>query len=406
MRRKKTILLSAYACEPNKGSEPEVGWQWAINLSKLGHNVYVVTRRNNKESIENNIKKKKNLKFIYYDLHPLLIKFFSRKGKPNFFSFLYFYFWQVGIFFYVRSYIKKIKFDYIHHVTFVSLRYPSFLCFYRIPFILGPVSGGEVVHFKFYKSLNTRSKLFEIIRNFSNYIVKFSPFINFMFYKSKKILVTSNETKNLIPKRYHSKTKVMLAISSGRLNPKKIYINSCKKYFKICYVGRLLCWKGIGMTLDILYKLKKEIPKLKITFIGDGADKIFLQKKILDLSLTNSIKIIKNQKRNKILKFYRTQNLLLFPSYRDSGGMVILEAISNSLLVAALKLAGPALILNTKSSILVDPKNLSYDQIVEHFCKQIVKCFKNNKLYKRKIISSINIINKFKMISKINNVYN
>ena len=62
MRRKKTILLSAYACEPNKGSEPEVGWQWAINLSKLGHNVYVVTRRNNKESIENNIKKKKKFK--------------------------------------------------------------------------------------------------------------------------------------------------------------------------------------------------------------------------------------------------------------------------------------------------------------------------------------------------------
>ena len=22
------ILLSAYACEPNKGSEPEVGWKW------------------------------------------------------------------------------------------------------------------------------------------------------------------------------------------------------------------------------------------------------------------------------------------------------------------------------------------------------------------------------------------
>ena len=42
------ILLSAYACEPNKGSEPEVGWKWAINLVKAGHEVYVVTRLNNK----------------------------------------------------------------------------------------------------------------------------------------------------------------------------------------------------------------------------------------------------------------------------------------------------------------------------------------------------------------------
>ena len=42
-----------------------------------------------------------------------------------------------------------------------------------------------------------------------------------MFYKSKKIFVTLYETKNLIPKRYHSKTKVILAISSDGLNPLK-----------------------------------------------------------------------------------------------------------------------------------------------------------------------------------------
>ena len=40
--KKKKILISAYACEPNKGSEPEVGWQWALTLSKLGNQVYVI----------------------------------------------------------------------------------------------------------------------------------------------------------------------------------------------------------------------------------------------------------------------------------------------------------------------------------------------------------------------------
>ena len=61
MKKKLSILISAYACEPNKGSEPEVGWQWATNLSNLGHNVYVVTRRNNKQNIENSFKKKKKI---------------------------------------------------------------------------------------------------------------------------------------------------------------------------------------------------------------------------------------------------------------------------------------------------------------------------------------------------------
>ena len=52
------ILLSAYACEPNKGSEPEVGWRWATELLKFNNEVYVITRLNNKENIEKEIKKK------------------------------------------------------------------------------------------------------------------------------------------------------------------------------------------------------------------------------------------------------------------------------------------------------------------------------------------------------------
>ena len=31
-------------CEPNKGSEPEVGWKWATELLKFNHEVYVITR--------------------------------------------------------------------------------------------------------------------------------------------------------------------------------------------------------------------------------------------------------------------------------------------------------------------------------------------------------------------------
>ena len=85
------ILLSAYACEPNKGSEPEVGWKWATELSKLDNEVYVITRLNNKENIEKEIKKSnfKNLNFIYFDFDKWFLKIF--KGKQNKSSYFYFY---------------------------------------------------------------------------------------------------------------------------------------------------------------------------------------------------------------------------------------------------------------------------------------------------------------------------
>ena len=36
------VLISAYACEPDKGSEPEVGWKWALHLARF-HDVCVLT---------------------------------------------------------------------------------------------------------------------------------------------------------------------------------------------------------------------------------------------------------------------------------------------------------------------------------------------------------------------------
>ena len=45
------ILVSAYACEPGRGSEPGVGWHFAEEMSKR-HSLTVVTRANNRSAIE------------------------------------------------------------------------------------------------------------------------------------------------------------------------------------------------------------------------------------------------------------------------------------------------------------------------------------------------------------------
>ena len=44
--------MSAYACEPNMGSEAGVGWNWAAQAALQGHEVHVITRSNNRAVIE------------------------------------------------------------------------------------------------------------------------------------------------------------------------------------------------------------------------------------------------------------------------------------------------------------------------------------------------------------------
>ena len=42
------ILVSAYACQPNNGSEPMVGFEVPSELAKKGHSVTIITRTNNR----------------------------------------------------------------------------------------------------------------------------------------------------------------------------------------------------------------------------------------------------------------------------------------------------------------------------------------------------------------------
>ena len=77
----KTILVSAYGCEPLKGSEAGVGWNWVLQMAK--HNLlHVITRANNQELIEAHLPKdvEKNIVFHYYDT-PNLIKNMKKKAK-------------------------------------------------------------------------------------------------------------------------------------------------------------------------------------------------------------------------------------------------------------------------------------------------------------------------------------
>ena len=205
------ILLSAYACEPNKGSEPGVGWHWALEIEKLGHQVWVLTRKNNKMVIEEhwqNNSKPKNLSFIYYDA-PRWLTWWKKGGRG---VYLYYFLWQFGAFFIARSAHKMVNFTKVQHITFVTVRQPSFLGLLGIPFVFGPVGGGERAPYKLRQGFGLKGKLKDFVRDVVNQLVKVDPFMYLTFATADEIYVTSEQTKKSLPWFIRKKAKVQLAI--------------------------------------------------------------------------------------------------------------------------------------------------------------------------------------------------
>lgn len=127
MGKRLKILVSAYACEPGKGSEPGSGWYGVKKIAPFNE-VWVITRANNREAIENTLPEDPmpNIHWVYYDL-PAWMRFWKKGGRG---VQLYYFLWQLGLYFVAKKLHARVGFDVVHHITFATYGSRVFLgCF-------------------------------------------------------------------------------------------------------------------------------------------------------------------------------------------------------------------------------------------------------------------------------------
>lgn len=399
------ILLSAYACEPNRGSEPSVGWNWALSLSKIGHQVWVLTRSNNKSPIEKELTKTtklNNLHFIYYDL-PLSIRHWKKRTQ---WVYLYYLLWQWGAYNTVKHLAKNIPFDFVHHVTFASARQPSFMGNLGIPFIFGPVAGGEHAPWCLRFHYGISGFLIDLMRDFANFIVKFDPLMLQTLSKAQKIYVTSEHTKKMLPCQFHRKVEIQLAIGFSVDEKEEPTVFETKdNVSKILYVGRFLYWKGMGLGIRAFALFAKKNPDALLTMVGQGNEENkwrYLSKK---LNIEERIKWIQWVDRKHLEKIYQLNDVLLFPSLHDSGGMVILEALSMGKPVVCLDIGGPSTIIDDSCGIKIDVKKKTESQIVAALSSALVRLTEDENYYLKLKQGALRKISTFDWRDKFEAVY-
>lgn len=362
------VLLSAYACEPYKGSEPAVGWNWLLESAKTENNIWLITRKNNQAVITqyfNEHKQPENVNFIYYDL-PSKLMFL----KKYFGIYLYYLLWQIGAYITVRTLHKNDNFEQVHHITFATIRQPSFMGLLGIPFIYGPAGGGESPPWHLIKNFPWQPKWKEILRIVANVWVKFDPFMHFTFITADKIVVTSEQTKELVPYFYHEKIVVKLAIAQTNMSAVPQKDKQLNNTIKLLFVGRFEYWKGVHLCIRSLVELKSNVGQLaiKLTLIGEGPFKKQLQMLANELGVDHMIEWHSWMEQEKLTEFYSSHHVFVFPSLHDSGGMVVLEALAESMPVVCLDLGGPSTIVTPSSGAIIDA-----DLSEEVICQQIAK---------------------------------
>jgi glycosyltransferase involved in cell wall biosynthesis len=359
------ILLSAYACEPGKGSEPEVGWMWATELAAAGHEVWVITRAANRPAVETASAKqpRPELHFAYYDLPPWARRW--KRGARG--VHLYYGLWQWAAYRTAKRMTSTMSFDCVQHVTFVGMRAPSFMGLLGLPFVLGPVSGGERVPKALRAGMTRTAKWRESVRDAANWWTRFDPIMRSSFRRADKILLATPESRRLIPSAFQNKCAVQLGVGLTReyLGWTRQKRNTPGAMLRLLYAGRLLEWKGLDLAMHAMRRLRDLGVSMRFTIVGDGRAWASLVRLTADLELEESIRWVAWLPQDQLHEHYYQHDALLFPSLRDSGGMVVLESLAHGLPVVCTDRGGPGVIVNDRCGRVVQTSGRTRDEVID-----------------------------------------
>ncbi len=347
------ILISAYSCEPGKGSEPGVGWNVAREVAKY-HNVWVLTRPDESGAIidaELARNPVPNLRVVYFTLP--FWKDSMRWGQSGAMQ-IHYYLWQIQAYFVARRLHSEIGFDVAHHVTFVRHSTPSFLSLLPIPFVWGPVGGGESAPKPFWKDFSLRARVYETARAWFRGVGELDPFTRLTVRRSAIVRATTEDTARRLRKL--GATEVQIIGETGLPDAELLRLSQyplpdSTNPVKFISMGRLLHWKGFH--LGIRAFAAANLPNAEYWLCGEGPERERLQTLAVHLGVGDRVKFWGRLPREQSLEKLGECIALVHPSLHDSGGWVCLEAMAASRPVICLDLGGPAVQVTAKTGFKV-----------------------------------------------------
>ena len=372
------VLISAYACRPGMGSEPGVGWNTVRELVKY-HKVWAITRNDNRPTIEAELGSNPvpGLHVVYYDLPPWMRWWKQEQRGVQ----LHYYLWQIGVYFLARKLHHQVSFDIIHHITYVKYWSPSFLALLPVPFIWGPVGGGESAPKAFWQDFSLRGKAYETLRDLTRWLGERDPFVSLTAKRSVLVRATTEDTAKRLQALGAIEVQVFSQVGLSQQEIARLTQLALPDTSPVRFIsmGRLLHWKGFHLGLRAF--ARAALPDAEYWLLGDGPEQQRLQALAEELGIAHRVKFWGEVPRDRAFHLLGECNVLVHPSLHESGGFVCLEAMVAGRPVICLDLGGPAVQVTAETGFKVPAHTPA--QAVSDLAKAMTRLAKDPELRTR-----------------------
>ena len=248
--------------------------------------------------------------------------------------------------------ISKGEFGVVHRITPLTPTAPSSLAKRcagaGVPFVLGPLNGGVPWPEGFDMERRREKEWLSYVRA----AYRFLPGIRRTYRLATKVLVGSRFTQGDLPAAYRDKYIYMPenGIDPGRFWRKALRHDSGP--LRAAFVGRLVPYKGPDMLLESALVLLRS-GSMIIDIVGDGPLmpelRSFVQKHNLGTMVTLHGWVANEQVQDILCQC----DVLAFPSIREFGGGVVLEAMALGVVPIVVDYAGPGELVTSETGLKI-----------------------------------------------------
>jgi glycosyltransferase involved in cell wall biosynthesis len=226
-----------------------------------------------------------------------------------------------------------------------------------IPFVWGPVGGGESAPKAFWRSFGLSGVLFEVQRELARWLGEHDPYTRRTAQRSTMALATTEETAARVRKLGARSVQVLSAIGLAQEDVRQLKRSSLgdEPPLRFISIGRLLGWKGFHLGLRAFAEAR--LADAEYWIVGDGPERRSLEVLARRLGVAHKVWFWGHLPREDTLSKIERCHVLVHPSLHDSGGGVCLEAMAAGRPVVCLDIGGPATQVTQETGFKIAARN-------------------------------------------------
>lgn len=346
------VLLSAHACNPESTSECIVGWRCLLAVASR-HEVWLLTAERNRGALER--AQKGGALPANVHLHYAGKPFVKRKNPmaaklqewPYYSAVL-----KAARVVAVQLH-REVGFDLVHHATFATWRVAVPYGDLGVPFVIGPIGGGETFDLRFSFYMSWQARVFEWFRNCATLASIANLGVRKTFKQVSVVLSANAETSAILGKLVRNPERIrdLLVTSFPRELIAKYAIGESKTWtgtLRLAGGGTCEGRKGVLLVMKSLQLVKERGIPFHYTFAGSGPEAEYLKKKRDTMGLTQEVDILPNLSRQNYLHHLKDTHIYLLPSLRDNSPVALMESMLARCVPIVAACNGPAVIVTSE----------------------------------------------------------